>query len=352
MDEPEGAKEQTVPPKKKKKRRTEEELQQQQKQQSKISQRKRKEEKCKRNALLSNAIECDDDDLCARFWGELFHCSGISICIFANRFSLCHVKCLATGSVLNIFSFVICDSERCVYVFLCCCCFFCCRVLRIRIHTILPVQPLIILCFVPCLKNLCVRAFFHQFFSLFHQFFFCRFSFFLHRFDNPASVAPSPTRQLTYNYLTSVNFWLLLFPCDLCCDWTMGTVPLVETFFDARNLATLATYSLLIALLWVAFNTDNQQRSAAIIMVSTCDMCYKLGHNLKANPWIHTQRETSTTKHVHQIKYNNLFRFSYFVNSAQQKRRTAQNWSAEKKKRNKFLKASAERERAMQSIFM
>lgn len=90
-----------------------------------------------------------------------------------------------------------------------------------------------------------------------------------HRFDNPASVAPTPTRQLTYNYLTSVNLWLLLFPCDLCCDWTMGTVPLVESFFDMRNLATLATYSLLMALLWVAFNTDDRQRSAAIIMVST-----------------------------------------------------------------------------------
>lgn len=90
-----------------------------------------------------------------------------------------------------------------------------------------------------------------------------------YRFDNPASVAPSPTRQLTYNYLTSVNFWLLLFPCDLCCDWTMGTVPLVDSFFDVRNLATIATYSLLLALLWIAFNTDNQQRSAAIIMVSS-----------------------------------------------------------------------------------
>lgn len=87
------------------------------------------------------------------------------------------------------------------------------------------------------------------------------------RFDNPASVALSPARQLTYNYLTSVNFWLLLFPCDLCCDWTMGTVPLVETFFDVRNLATLTTYSLLLALLWVAFKTDNQQHSTAIIMV-------------------------------------------------------------------------------------
>lgn len=47
----------------------------------------------------------------------------------------------------------------------------------------------------------------------------------------------------------------------------MGTVPLVETIFDVRNLATLATYFLLLTLLWVAFNTDNQQHSAAIIMV-------------------------------------------------------------------------------------
>lgn len=42
------------------------------------------------------------------------------------------------------------------------------------------------------------------------------------RFDNPASAAESPARQLTYSYLIYLNSWLLLFPCDLCCDWTMG----------------------------------------------------------------------------------------------------------------------------------
>lgn len=42
------------------------------------------------------------------------------------------------------------------------------------------------------------------------------------RFDNPASVAPAPQKQLTYGYLIYLNTWLLLFPCDLCCDWTMG----------------------------------------------------------------------------------------------------------------------------------
>lgn len=88
------------------------------------------------------------------------------------------------------------------------------------------------------------------------------------RFDNPASVAPTPTRQLTYNYLISVNLWLLLFPCNLCCDWTMGTVPLVESFFDVRNLATVAAYGFLVALMVVAFTTENKHRGGVILMVS------------------------------------------------------------------------------------
>ncbi|XP_058831025.1 protein O-mannosyl-transferase Tmtc3-like [Topomyia yanbarensis] len=86
------------------------------------------------------------------------------------------------------------------------------------------------------------------------------------RFDNPASVASTPTRQLSYNYLASVNLWLLLFPCDLCCDWTMGTVPLVESFADPRNLITLAAYGLLAVLVWVAFAQTDRQKSAVIVM--------------------------------------------------------------------------------------
>lgn len=42
------------------------------------------------------------------------------------------------------------------------------------------------------------------------------------RFDNPASSAPTPVRQLTYGYLIYLNSWLLLCPSLLCCDWTMG----------------------------------------------------------------------------------------------------------------------------------
>lgn len=91
----------------------------------------------------------------------------------------------------------------------------------------------------------------------------------LPRFDNPASVATTPTRQLTYNYLVSLNLWLLLFPCDLCCDWTMGTVPLVESFMDPRNIATILAYLLIGILVWIAFISENRQQTTIIIMVSS-----------------------------------------------------------------------------------
>uniref|UniRef100_A0A1A8NL42 Protein O-mannosyl-transferase TMTC3 n=1 Tax=Nothobranchius rachovii TaxID=451742 RepID=A0A1A8NL42_9TELE len=65
------------------------------------------------------------------------------------------------------------------------------------------------------------------------------------RFDNPAAVSPTPSRQLTFNYLLPVNAWLLLNPSELCCDWTMGTIPLVESLLDLRNLATLMLYTFL-----------------------------------------------------------------------------------------------------------
>uniref|UniRef100_A0A8C2HKZ7 dolichyl-phosphate-mannose--protein mannosyltransferase n=1 Tax=Cyprinus carpio TaxID=7962 RepID=A0A8C2HKZ7_CYPCA len=66
------------------------------------------------------------------------------------------------------------------------------------------------------------------------------------RFDNPAAVSSTPTRQLTFNYLLPVNAWLLLNPSELCCDWTMGTIPLVESLLDPRNLATVVFYAMLI----------------------------------------------------------------------------------------------------------
>ncbi|CAG7727509.1 unnamed protein product [Allacma fusca] len=86
------------------------------------------------------------------------------------------------------------------------------------------------------------------------------------RFDNPASVAEVPVRQLSYNYLISLNSWLLLFPCDLCCDWTMGTVPLVASWRDPRNLATLTTYMVLFLLIRTALNRNSDRHSNTVLM--------------------------------------------------------------------------------------
>ncbi|KAM6153844.1 protein O-mannosyl-transferase TMTC1 isoform 3-T3 [Erethizon dorsatum] len=57
------------------------------------------------------------------------------------------------------------------------------------------------------------------------------------------SVSPramwSLMRFLTYSYLLAFNVWLLLAPVTLCYDWQVGSIPLVETIWDTRNLATI-----------------------------------------------------------------------------------------------------------------
>ena len=58
--------------------------------------------------------------------------------------------------------------------------------------------------------------------------------------DNPASFSDSlATRIMTYWYLIAFNSWLLLSPSVLSYDWQMGSIPLVESLWDSRNLATL-----------------------------------------------------------------------------------------------------------------
>ncbi|XP_032378797.1 protein O-mannosyl-transferase TMTC3 [Etheostoma spectabile] len=88
------------------------------------------------------------------------------------------------------------------------------------------------------------------------------------RFDNPAAVSPTPTRQLTFNYLLSVNAWLLLNPSELCCDWTMGTIPLVESLLDLRNLATLVFYTFLGLLVYHSLRYRHSSARTVIMALS------------------------------------------------------------------------------------
>ncbi|CAH2226857.1 jg17122, partial [Pararge aegeria aegeria] len=84
------------------------------------------------------------------------------------------------------------------------------------------------------------------------------------RFDNPAGAAAPPARHLTFAYLPALNAWLLTLPEALCCDWTMGTVALLRSWRDPRNLATIALATVLIAAAVHALRT----RSSALSMLN------------------------------------------------------------------------------------
>ncbi|KAF6722281.1 Transmembrane and TPR repeat-containing protein 1 [Oryzias melastigma] len=67
--------------------------------------------------------------------------------------------------------------------------------------------------------------------------------------DNPASFSPHLlTRTLTFLYLLAFNAWLLLAPVVLCYDWQVGSIPLVESLGDVRNVATGLLVVLMVAL--------------------------------------------------------------------------------------------------------
>ncbi|XP_033101589.1 protein O-mannosyl-transferase TMTC3-like [Anneissia japonica] len=86
-------------------------------------------------------------------------------------------------------------------------------------------------------------------------------------FDNPASQASYPARHLTYWYLLPINAWLLLCPSKLCCDWTMGTIPLVESFHDPRNLATVLFIFILGSLvLYVVVNSNHLSKQVIMCL--------------------------------------------------------------------------------------
>jgi hypothetical protein len=57
------------------------------------------------------------------------------------------------------------------------------------------------------------------------------------KFDNPGSLAPPLAQSLTTAYLPAFNLLLLLCPAPLCCDWTMGSIPLIHSLSGVRGLA-------------------------------------------------------------------------------------------------------------------
>lgn len=88
-------------------------------------------------------------------------------------------------------------------------------------------------------------------------------------YDNPAATAPVPSKQFTYGYLVSLNAWLLLNPSNLCCDWTMGTVPLVTSVTDPRHLSTITFTLVLAGLIHRILKRDRCQKELPVILALT-----------------------------------------------------------------------------------
>lgn len=55
-------------------------------------------------------------------------------------------------------------------------------------------------------------------------------------------------RIMTFSYLAAFNWWLLLCPATLSHDWQMGSVPLVTSLSDSRNVITCLFLGLAILL--------------------------------------------------------------------------------------------------------
>jgi len=64
---------------------------------------------------------------------------------------------------------------------------------------------------------------------------------------------------LNYNYLYSINGWLLLNPWWLCFDWSMGCIPTISTFTDPRILGAATVCVVAGALLWTCLKAPITQ---------------------------------------------------------------------------------------------
>lgn len=89
---------------------------------------------------------------------------------------------------------------------------------------------------------------------------------FLHVLHSP----PPLCRILTYSYLLSFNAWLLLAPIVLCYDWQVGSIPLVESVGDVRNVATVLLAAVMVALCLNCVFSLQVRARALSVAVKTC----------------------------------------------------------------------------------
>lgn len=84
--------------------------------------------------------------------------------------------------------------------------------------------------------------------------------------DNPTLFHPDFwTRFRTYSYLCALNARLLLCPNTLCYDWSMDSIPRIESWWDMRNVETLA-FALILG--WLCFYGKVSFRTAISVITN------------------------------------------------------------------------------------
>ncbi|XP_069157258.1 protein O-mannosyl-transferase TMTC1 [Procambarus clarkii] len=87
--------------------------------------------------------------------------------------------------------------------------------------------------------------------------------------DNPACFSSSLlTRVLTLWYLPALNAWLLLCPWTLAHDWQMGSIPLLTSIGDPRNMVSLAFYLSLLLILRAGVLAKGHESKAMLLGLS------------------------------------------------------------------------------------
>ncbi|XP_045764022.1 protein O-mannosyl-transferase TMTC1-like [Maniola jurtina] len=85
--------------------------------------------------------------------------------------------------------------------------------------------------------------------------------------DNPPAFHPSfAIRLMTFCYLAAFNWWLLLCPWSLSHDWQMGSIPLITSGWDPRNLVTCAALIALLALSYRCLMDLELQRHTPLVV--------------------------------------------------------------------------------------
>uniref|UniRef100_A0A8D8X1R3 dolichyl-phosphate-mannose--protein mannosyltransferase n=1 Tax=Cacopsylla melanoneura TaxID=428564 RepID=A0A8D8X1R3_9HEMI len=100
--------------------------------------------------------------------------------------------------------------------------------------------------------------------------------------DNPAAKHEHVlVRTMTFFYLPIVNFYLLLFPKWLSYDWSMESIPLIETITDYRNIFTALFYFSIFQMLQI--NLFNRKKCSTLNYKRT-KFKYKYFYKNKYNP--------------------------------------------------------------------